>query len=94
MEFKLNKIIFDRILDLNKFRNYQNFEIEQIAYRMYLCNSCIENKKCEKCGCQPLDTLGDRYSCNENKFPNILSEENWNEYKIKNNINNINYELL
>lgn len=94
MEINVDNNKLHRILELNKFRSYKDFEIEQIGYRMYLCNNCIENKACEKCGCQPLDVLGDRYSCNEEKFPNLLSLDEWKNFKNNNNINKINYELL
>ncbi len=94
MEIKIDNKLLARVLEFHKFRNYEKFEIEQIAYRMYLCSNCIENKKCENCGCQPLDVLGDRYSCNEKKFPNLLNLKEWNSFKINNNINNIDYELL
>ena len=86
MEIVINNDFLEKVFQHHKFKNYKDFEIEQIGYRMYLCNSCIENSKCEKCGCLPFDVLGDKYSCNPKKFSDFLSENEWNEFKIKNNI--------
>lgn len=69
-------------------RNFQKHQIEEIAFRMYLCKSCFENNECPHCSCNPLDKMSDLYSCNENKkFPKLSSTpEEWESFKKQKNI--------
>ena len=55
-------------------RVFSNVQIEQISFRMYICKKCIANRKCNFCGCNPIDVLAEPYSCNHEKiFPNLLT---------------------
>lgn len=65
-------------------RFLKNLQIEQIAYRMYLCESCLKNGKCSGCDCNPIDLLTEPYSCNDGKiFPNFMNQNSWNDFKKK-----------
>lgn len=65
-----------------------NWYKEQIAYRMLKCkDDCMIEKKCIYCDCDVPGKLYVNVSCNNGeRFPNIMDEENWNEYKLKNGI--------
>lgn len=57
---------------------------EQIAYRMLQCPDCISNKSCKYCGCDVPGKFYVEESCNNGKrFPDIMNEKEWREYKIK-----------
>lgn len=61
---------------------------EQISYRMLQCkDDCMITKECKYCGC---DVPGKMYvskSCNNgDRFPDLMDKENWDKYKIENNI--------
>lgn len=67
---------------------FETFEIEEIAFRVYLCKECLKNNKCPYCSCNPIDKMTDLYSCNHNKkFPKKHSSfEDWEKFKTANNI--------
>lgn len=63
---------------------------EQYYYRLYQCkDDCLIRKRCIKCNCPTLKKAYVLESCNTDRFPNLLPGKEWEEYKIKNNINNI-----
>lgn len=60
---------------------------EQVAYRMSICaNDCMITKKCIKCGCSVPGKLMTEQSCNTDRFPNIMNEEDWIKFKKDNKI--------
>ena len=60
---------------------------EQVFYRIYVCReTCVPYKKCERCKCPALKKSYSTKSCNLDKFPNLMSESDWEQYKIENNI--------
>ena len=61
---------------------------EQVAWRSEICkNDCMKDGACIKCGCSVPGKLYVRQSCNQGeRFPDLMKEEEWDEYKIKNNI--------
>jgi len=62
-------------------------EQEQIAYRAELCkNDCALQRQCVICGCDYPGKIFNKESCNINRFPDIMSKEQWEQYKINNNI--------
>lgn len=63
---------------------------EQIAYRRLICDStCGVAGKCLTCNCDYPAKLYVVMSCNNGeKFPDLMSKPEWEEFKIKNNINN------
>lgn len=66
---------------------YREEQMEQIAYRLYLCSDCIRNRECEHCGCNPYDTIGEYFSCNKGeKFGSFTKKEIWDKYKLNNKI--------
>lgn len=65
---------------------YKDYQYEQIAFRFFVCQNCLEQKKCNKCSCNPLDKLVEVVSCNPSLFPNMMSKKNWEDFKKTNNI--------
>ncbi|MGO1819345.1 MAG: hypothetical protein ACTH0S_06640 [Senegalia sp. (in: firmicutes)] len=62
---------------------------EQVVWRASICKeSCIENENsCEHCGCEAGKKIYVEESCNNGeKFPDLMSEEDWEEYKKENDI--------
>ena len=60
---------------------------EQLRYRMYICNECYTDNKCERCGCNTNDTFVDLISCNKgDKFPNLMNKFKWEHFKKTNNL--------
>lgn len=61
---------------------------EQIAYRRLICkDDCAIEGECMVCGCEFKGKTSVRESCNPERFPDLMSKIKWEEYKIKNNIN-------
>ena len=61
--------------------------LEQISYRMLICkDDCGRDGKCIKCGCDYPGRVYTSQSCNLDRFPNLMSRLEWEEFKIKNNI--------
>lgn len=60
---------------------------EQIAYRRLLCkNDCAVQNKCIKCGCDFKGKTSVQQSCNPDRFPDLMSKNDWNKFKKDNNI--------
>ena len=60
---------------------------EQILYRAQLCkNDCAVKGQCKVCGCDFPGRLFTMESCNAERFPDISSETEWEQYKKDNNI--------
>lgn len=58
---------------------------EQVQYRKLICsNDCIKQGKCIKCGCSSPKRLYSTKTCNPSRFPDIMSPEEWSQYKINN----------
>ena len=61
------------------------YQKEQIDYRLNKCkDDCAITKKCIHCGCTFPDRAFTIISCNHDRFPDILSEDKWKQFKIKN----------
>ena len=63
---------------------------EQIAYRMLICNdTCGKQGYCEKCGWDYPGKLYVNESCNNGeKFPDLMSKQDWIKFKQENGIDN------
>lgn len=61
---------------------------EQVIWRYKICeNDCVKARKCVYCGCSIPGKLYVGKSCNNGeRFPDIMSQEEWSRYKISNNI--------
>jgi len=60
---------------------------EQVAYRMLICQSCMEAGKCEVCTCSVPGKLYVKKSCNDGeRFPDLMGKTEWEKYKIDNDI--------
>ena len=61
---------------------------EQVAYRATICKECVDAGKCTYCGCKVPGKLYVKESCNKGeRFPNLMSKEDWEKFKNENNIN-------
>lgn len=61
---------------------------EQVAWRTYICgDDCVKEGVCKYCGCSLPGKLYVKKSCNDGeKFPDLMDEDEWKEYKLQNNI--------
>lgn len=76
-----SRLFYDKYIGLSQHQK------EQIDYRIKSCeNDCANLGKCIHCGCKYPDRAFTIQSCNKERFPDILSEEEWNEFKIKNGL--------
>lgn len=67
----------------------EDYYKEQIAYRQLMCkDDCVPKGACKYCGCSLPGKFYATKSCNNGiKFPDLMEEEEWNNFKIKNGIN-------
>lgn len=72
----------------DKFNLLPKEKKEQVAYRYEICkDTCGKLGKCEVCGCKFPGKIYVNESCNKGeKFPDIMSAEEWEKYKKENNI--------
>ena len=77
-----SKFYYDKLIGLEPYIQ------EQIMYRMSICkDDCMVKGECKYCGCSVPKKMFVIESCNEGKlFPNIMRKEDWELYKIENNI--------
>jgi hypothetical protein len=63
-------------------------EKEQVLWRMEICkDDCVKNGYCKYCGCDVPGKLYVNDSCNEGeRFPNLMTKAQWEQYKQDNNI--------
>lgn len=72
----------------DKFNLLPKWKKEQVLWRMDICkDDCIKAGKCKYCGCSSPGKLYVDKSCNGgDRFPDIMSESEWEEYKKVNNL--------
>jgi hypothetical protein len=57
---------------------------EQIVYRRLLCaEDCAITGLCIKCECNFKGKTSVSKSCNPERFPDLMSAKEWEEYKLK-----------
>lgn len=61
---------------------------EQYAYRMLQCkDDCVVSKECKYCGCSFPGKIYVSKSCNNGeRFPDLMSAKEWEEFKKENKI--------
>lgn len=62
---------------------------EQVAYRLLVCkDDCVPNGRCSHgtCTCKLPDRAFSTASCNKSRFPDLMNEEDWFNYKEENGI--------
>lgn len=70
------KYIYDNIIGLEPYIK------EQLEYRAYKCkDDCIINGKCIICTCPTIKKHMVTTSCNYDRFPDLMTEIEWNKYK-------------
>lgn len=76
------KMLGDKINALSKFQR------EQVIWRSQICkDDCMIEGKCIYCGCSVPGKLYVAKSCNNgDRFPDMMQERDWEEYKRENNI--------
>jgi hypothetical protein len=64
-----------------------DYQQEQIIYRAQLCkNDCAVKGSCIVCGCDFPAKLFAYETCNPGRFPSIMEEDEWKEFKERNSI--------
>lgn len=86
-----NKYTVDNILsflednikyNLNKLISLPEHIQEQVTYRLYQCkDDCLITGKCIKCGCPAEKKAFVNESCNPERFDNLMSREDWKNFK-------------
>lgn len=77
--------------DLNLIPEHQR---EQVVYRSNICkDDCMKYGYCIFCGCDVPEKMYNKISCNGGKrFPDMMTEDDWEKFKKSNNINLIKYD--
>lgn len=71
----------------DKYIGLPQHQKEQVDYRISQCqDDCAKQGKCIHCGCKFPDRAFTVLSCNEDRFPNILNESEWEKFKKDNGI--------
>lgn len=71
----------------NEFFSLDNHIKEQIVWRESKANSfCLSNNEC-KCGCPLPDLFFADKTCEDACYPVMMNKDEWELYKIENNIN-------
>jgi|SRR5699024_3268563 len=68
---------------MEKFNMLSSHIKEQVEYRLEKCKEdCVKTNKCIHCGCPTLKRVFVKRSCNNGeRFPNLMSKEDWEEFK-------------
>lgn len=62
--------------------------MEQYYYRLYLCkDTCLTSGRCKKCNCPTTLKAFASKSCNPGVIQDLMPKQDWEDFKIKNNIN-------
>lgn len=73
-----SKMAFDVLVGLPDYLK------EQIEYRKSKCPDCLEAGVCKECGCKVPGKMYVTSSCNNGeRFPDLMSESRWNEFKAR-----------
>lgn len=72
----------------DEFGMLADYQKEQVLFRMEKCKEdCMKFEYCIYCGCSVPGKMYVKKSCNDGaRFPNIMNEQDWAQYKIDNNI--------
>lgn len=74
----------------------ESYQLEQVAYRAQICyQSCYvdADKYCEACGCSVPGKWYANKACKGNKYPDMMDEASWIQYKLDNELD-INFGYL
>jgi len=73
-----SRYYFDNIVGLPEYIK------EQVYYRLYTCkDTCLISGKCEICSCPTIKKAYANDSCNKNKFPDLMSNGEWKEFRAQ-----------
>jgi hypothetical protein len=62
---------------------------EQVQYRLTVCkDDCVKIGSCKKCGCSLPGRAYTSQTCNADRFPDFMNNDEWTNFKISNNLNN------
>lgn len=73
----------------DRFKLLPKYKKEQVLWRLEICkDDCAKIGKCKYCGCSIPGKLYVEKSCNKGKrFPDMMSENEWEEFKKEKNLN-------
>lgn len=75
------KEMYDKLVGLPKHTK------QQVMYRLSQCaDDCVIEGKCKECGCRLPGKAFVTESCNPERFPNLMNEEDWDKFKEENGI--------
>lgn len=97
MKYKGQKITLSKVKSflegntkfiLDEFKLLPLYYKEQVVWRASLCkDTCLKTGACEYCGCPAHKKIYVEQSCNGGeKFPDLMTKENWTEFKKENDI--------
>lgn len=62
---------------------------EQVQYRLHICkDDCVKAGACKKCGCKLPGRAYTSQTCNIDRFPDFMNNDEWINFKITNKLNN------
>ena len=65
--------------------------LEQVKWRLHKIKEnsplCLEYKSCINCGCSVIEKVYEDRACEGDCYPIMKNKEDWEDFKLKNNIN-------
>ena len=65
--------------------------LEQTQYRLHEVSlrspECLTDDGCKHCGCNIPDKVFEDRACEGDCYPEMMNSKDWNDFKLKNNIN-------
>lgn len=81
----LKKKLMDKVSD--SFTLLPEHKREQFEYRLVTMNqTCLKQGSCVVCGCSTPQLQMADAACEGNCYPEMMNEENWNKYKLENDL--------
>jgi hypothetical protein len=69
-----------------RYNEMPKFLQEQIALRNDKCkDDCVKTGKCKECGCSIPGKWFVTKTCNKDRFPDLMEQDDWIKFKINNN---------
>jgi len=67
---------------MDKIGLLDNLKHEQAQYRLQVCkDDCLPHRACKVCGCSLPGRAYVSQSCNRDRFPDMMEQEEWDNFK-------------